>query len=160
MLTCHVSVHHIWACSNESRCFHGLSHMSWNNHFAHMFESLLRLYLSFKGLCGKETAVNSLWLQQWEWPRFRLLILFKSLSQHSSGSGGWVPHSSFSSIWKPWEKVQVDCDDLQKSGEGALCFSAVRTQCPAISLWQTPGEHVWKVQRKSECRSLSLSVWD
>lgn len=48
MWTCQVSVHHIWAR------FHGLSHMSWNN-FAHM---------SFKGLCGKETAVNSLWSQQ------------------------------------------------------------------------------------------------
>lgn len=113
MLTCHVSVHHIWACSNESRRFHGLSNTSWNNHFPTCLRASWEC-LSFKGLCGKETAVNSLWLQQWEWAGIRHLILFVSLLQHSSGSGGRVPCSLFSSIERKSKWIAMTCSRVVK----------------------------------------------
>lgn len=156
MLTCHVSVHHIWACSNESQCFHGLSHMSWNNHFSHMFESLLRVPVLQKIVWLKDsckfivvTAVGMNGDQM-----FDLVLVSLTAFEWKRRPGA----SQF--IFQHWEKVRVDCDDLQESGEGALCFSTVRSKCPAICLWQATREHVWKVQRKTEYRSLSLSVWD
>lgn len=104
---------------------------------AHMSKRLLSL--PFKRCSGKERAVNSLWLQQWEWLKTCRLIS----SAASSGTGGRVPDSSFSSIWKIWQKVRLDCCYLQRGNDGVSV-----SQQSGHNAQQSPcgEEHVWKAE--------------